>query len=229
MAVARGARLARRNKFTPRVFSELSFHLLNAVESTGAEVEIEGAHKIKSLSGKPCVFAANHVSLLETFLLPSITGAFGPVTVVAKRSLAKYPNFGNVIKATQPILLDRNNARKDLHETLTEGKDRLERGISIILFPQGSRSAVFNPRKFNSLATKLAREAGVPLVPIACKTDFAILGKLIKDLGPVDPSKNVKFAIGAPISPTLSQNEMQAECVSFIKEKLISWGCPCEG
>ena len=219
---------ALRGKFTPRTFAKMSFRLIQTVEATGTPVEIYDTDKLKSIMGKPCVFVCNHMSLVETFHLPCIVSSFCKTTIIAKSSLAKYPIFGRCLKAVKPILLDRKNPRKDLNETLSQGAERLKNGLSIILFPQGARTTVFDPKKFNSLGAKLARTAGVPIIPVACKTDYASCGKVLKDFGPIDPSKTVKYAIGPILDPnTLSQAELQEACTKFIAGKLSEWGCPC--
>lgn len=219
---------ALRGKFSPRTFAQMSFRLIRTVELSGASVEIYDTARLNAIKGKPCVFVGNHMSLVETFHLPAIVSAFCQTTIIAKSSLAKYPIFGQCLRAVKPILLDRKNPRKDLNETLSQGTERLKDGLSIILFPQGARTSVFDPKKFNSLGAKLARSAGVPIIPVACKTDYASCGKLFKDFGPIDPSKSVKYAIGPILDPnTLSQAELQEACTKFIANKLTEWGCPC--
>lgn len=206
-----------------RSFAEVTFMSIQAVESTGAIVYITGTENLKPLASRPRVYVANHSSLLETFNLPCILGAFGPLTIVAKRSLSRYPLFGACLRAVQPILLDRKSARKDLAATLSQGASHLAQGRSVLLFPQGTRTSDFNPRKFNSLGAKLAREAGVPLVPIACKTDFAQPGRFIRDLGPIDPSRSVHYAIGPVLAPSMSQSALQEASTSFIAQTLDSF------
>lgn len=214
--------------FTPKTFAKMSFRMIQTVEASGTSVEIYDTDKLNSIKGKPCVFVGNHMSLVETFHLPCIVSSFCKTTIIAKSSLAKYPFFGQCLRAVKPILLDRKNPRKDLNETLSQGTERLKSGLSIILFPQGARTTVFDPRKFNSLGAKLARSAGVPIIPVACKTDYASCGKILKDFGPIDPSKTVKYAIGPILDPnTLSQAELQDACTKFIAGKLTEWGCPC--
>ena len=56
---------------------------------------------------------------------------------------------------------------------------------------------VFKPEEFNSIGVKLAKKAGVPVVPVAIKTDFWGNGRIIKELGPIDNKKtiHIKFDI----------------------------------
>lgn len=222
--VADGAGEARRGTFSFDTFSRLAYGMTRTVESTGCPVLFEGFDALRPLNGKPFVIVANHMSLIETMLLPAAVFSANNTSVVAKRSLAKYPGFGAILTSCRPILLDRKNARRDLADTLDQGTTLLKDGLSIILFPQGHRAEVFEPHKFNSLGAKLAVRAGVPLVPVACKTDFARPGWPIMDFGPVDPSRHVKFACGPVLAPDTPQREMQEACVSHIVGKLNEWG-----
>ncbi len=76
---------------------------------------------------------------------------------------------------------------------------------------------------FNTIGAKLARRAGVPLVPIALKTDAWSVGKLIKDFGPIRPERTVHFSIGPPLEVTGNGREQHEETVRFIQNKLASW------
>lgn len=222
-----GCRHVRTHSFTQKHFAVLSHHMVYNAEATGATVSFEGFQHLASLGGKPAVIVANHMSLVETMILPGGLFAFNDVTVVAKRSLTRYPGFGSILACVRPILLDRENPRQDLADVLAQGAELLKDGLSILLFPQGHRSAVFDPKGFNSLGAKLARKAGVPLIPVACKTDFARQGfGPFKDLGPIDPSKPIRFACGPVIDPSTPQREMQDRCIDHIASTLRAWGMP---
>jgi len=222
-----GYRHVRTHSFTQTHFAVLSHRMVANAEATGATVSFEGFQHLAALGGKPAVIVANHMSLVETMILPGGLFAFNNVTVVAKRSLTKYPGFGPILASVRPILLDRKNPRQDLADVLTQGAELLKDGLSVLLFPQGHRSAVFDPKVFNSLGAKLARKAGVPLVPVACKTDFARQGfGPFKDIGPVDPTKPIRFACGPVIDPSTPQREMLDRCVEHISSTLRAWGMP---
>ncbi len=222
--VGKGLRVVRHGTFTLKLFSELAYDMTRAVEATGATVSFEGFDALSPIKGRPFVMVANHMSLIETMVLPAGVFAANDMTVVAKRSLTKYPAFGKILASCNPILLDRKNARKDLADTLEQGTALLKGGVSILLFPQGHRAEAFDPRKFNSLGAKLAARAGVPLVPVACKTDFARPGWPLRDFGPIDPSRPVRFACGPVLDPSLPQHELQELCTSHIASALSAWG-----
>ena len=88
--------------------------------------------------------------------------------------------------------------------------------------------SVFQPRRFNSMGTKLAQAAGVPLVPIALKTNFVGLGRWIKDLGPIDPTQTVRFSAGPLLSPETSSRVLHQQCLDFITGRFRAWGVPME-
>jgi 1-acyl-sn-glycerol-3-phosphate acyltransferase len=123
-----------------------------------------------------------------------------------------------------PIVVGRTDPRKDLEAVMNGGAERLAKGISIIIFPQSTRSLEFRPEEFNSLGVKLARRAGVPVVPVALKTDFWGNGKVVKELGPLDPSKTIHFRFGEPFNMSGNGREDNQKIINFIQENLRNWG-----
>ncbi len=200
-----------------------SLGVMRALESVGVSVEISGIDHVRAVDW-PCVFASNHMSAFETLVLPSIIAPFGEVTFVVKESLVRYPVFKHIMRAMNPIAVGRENPREDLRAVLTGGKERLGAGVSIVLFPESVRVAEFEPKRFNTIATKLARDADVPLIPLALKTDAWGVGRLVSDFGKVDRSKKVYFAFGTPLRVKDRGTEEHREVVAFITGKLREWG-----
>ena len=94
-----------------------------------------------------------------------------------------------------------------------------------MIFPQASRSAVFSPAHFNTIGVKLAKAAGVPIIPTALKTDFLGNGKLCKDLGPIHRDKEIYFEFGEPIMKVEgSGKQEQQQVIDFIISRLKAWG-----
>lgn len=213
---------ARGGRYDNAAWTESSFATLRALECVGIEVEIAGTGHFRALGG-PCVFIANHMSTLETFVLPSIIEPHKDVTFVVKQSLIEYPVFKHVIRSRDPITVGRTNPRDDLRVVLEGGVERLKAGRSLIIFPQTTRTAAFDPKSFNTIGIKLAKKAGVPVVPIALKTDAWGNGKLLKDFGRIDPSKKVHFAFGKPLLIKGRGTEEQSEILDFITAKLKEW------
>ena len=192
------------------------------VERMGCPIEIEGMNAIEAVDG-PCLFVANHMSTLETFMLPAMIRPRRPVTFVVKKSLTTMPLFGPVMCSRDPIVVGRTNPREDLAAVLEGGLERLKKGISIIVFPQHTRSREFNPQMFNSIGVKLAKKAGVPIVPLALKTDAWGQGTKIKELGPVKVGMTVRYNFASPISVTGQGKEEQAAICQHIERLLGQW------
>jgi 1-acyl-sn-glycerol-3-phosphate acyltransferase len=216
------AGLAKQGRYDNPAWIASSIATIRALEAVGGRFEVEGLDIVRRLSS-PCVFIGNHMSILETFVLPCLIVPHRRVTFVIKESLVGYPYFGHVMRSRDPVVVGRENAREDLRVVMEEGQKRLAGGISIVIFPQTTRSEGFDPRKFNSLGVKLAKKAGVPVVPVALKTDAWGIGKAIKDFGPIRPEKTVHIRFGEPMDVTGSGKEEHSRIVEFIEKNLAEW------
>jgi 1-acyl-sn-glycerol-3-phosphate acyltransferase len=116
-----------------------------------------------------------------------------------------------------------SNPRDDLRAVLEGGAAKLNSGVSIIIFPQTTRTPVFDQEQFNTIGIKLAKKAGAPVVPIALKTDAWGTGRFLKDFGKMDPSKRVRFAFGKSLLIKDRGVEEHQEIVQFITGKLQEW------
>ncbi len=216
-------RVARRGLYGDREWVQGSFDILRTLENVGVTIEITGMKNIRKSDG-PAVFIGNHMSTLETFVLPCIIQPVKPVTFIVKVSLLTAPVFGPVMRSRDPIVVGRVNPKEDLKTVLEEGAKKIASGQSIIVFPQSTRSAVFKPEEFNTLGRKQALRSGVPAVPVALKTDAWGVGKIIKDFGPIDRGKKVHFAFGEPMRITGRGAEEHKKIIAFIQERLEEWG-----
>jgi len=218
-----GSRSARRGHYHDEDWIGTSLGLLRGLEAVGVRVEITGTDHFSRLQG-PCVFVGNHMSTLEAAVLPTIIQPLKPVTFIVKRSLVEYPIFGHVMRSRDPIVVGRTNPREDLKAVLEGGVERLQAGISIIVFPQTTRTVIFDPAAFNSIGIKLAKRAQVPVVPLALKTDAWGNGRIAKDFGKIDPAKAVHFAFGEPLRVVGAGAAEHQRVIEFIREHLLSWG-----
>ncbi|MDR1856680.1 MAG: 1-acyl-sn-glycerol-3-phosphate acyltransferase [Desulfovibrio sp.] len=199
-----------------------SVWVTDILERMGGRIEVKGMDAIDAAGG-PCVFVANHMSTLETFTLPAIIRPRRPVTFVVKESLTTMRLFGPVMRSRDPIVVGRKNPRDDLVRVLIEGEDRLARGVSVIVFPQSTRSPGFDPAAFNSIGVKLARRADVPIVPIALKTDIWGSGKRVKELGKIVLSLPVHYQFAPPMRVEGQGRETHAAICEYIGEHVARW------
>ena len=219
----RGNIHSRRPGFMEKEWSEFGLRVVSLIERIGGSIEIEGFGEIKNLK-TPVVWACNHVSSLETYLLPPILMSWPGLIIVLKESLTHYPFFGAVVRAVSPIRIQRNNPIEDLRKVLTDGTAGIRAGRSALIFPQGTRYRQFNPASFNTLGAKLAIHAKVPVIPIAVSTDFLRIGRKYRDIGTtVHPSSPVRISCGPVIPCGLTQSEIQNRCLDFITSKLAQW------
>jgi 1-acyl-sn-glycerol-3-phosphate acyltransferase len=213
----------RRGTLTNERWLRASLSCIKAAESAGGRLNVSGLEGLCEHEG-PLVFIANHMSILETIILPSFTLAFNDVTFIIKDELRRYPVIGWVMQALDFISVHRKNPREDLKVVLNEGQDRIQQGCSVVIFPQATRSTVFDIKNFNTLGVKLARKAGVPVVPIALKTDFQGSGRWLRDIGPIHPDRPIYFKFGNPIPVVGNGQAAHHSVVEFIAQNLRSWG-----
>jgi len=220
--VLKSSRMARRGKYDTPAWVSSSLELFRALESVGVQFEITGLDHVRNLD-RPVVFAGNHMSTLETFVLPTLLARFHETTFVVKQSLIDYPVFKHVMRSRDPIPVSQTNPRVDLAAILEGGEQRLKAGISVVVFPQSKRTTIFDPAEFNTIGVKLARRAGVPIVPIALKTAAWEIGRYVADFGRIRPSSKVHFAFGEPICIKDRGREEHQAILQFISAKLAEW------
>lgn len=221
--VRQASKKAKRGDYDTAAWCGSSLEALRALEYVGSRIEVTGLDNFQKLEG-PCIFIGNHMSTLETFVLPVLISSFKEATFVVKQSLVEYPVFKYVMRARNPVTVGRTNPREDLKAVLEGGAERLKAGTSIIIFPQTTRTPVFDPEQFNSIGIKLAKRAGVPVVPVALKTDAWGNGKFLKDFGRIVPAKTVHFSFGSPLHIKDRGGDDHQQIIDFITEKLKEWG-----
>lgn len=199
-----------------------SARVADIFESLGGQIIIDGLDNVSNIS-RPCVFIGNHMSTLETFLLPAIIRPLLPVTFVVKKSLVSLPVFGAIMRSRNPVVVNRVNPREDLAMVIEEGAKRLKDGISVIVFPQHTRCLNFDKSQFNTIGIKLARKASAPIIPLALKTDAWGQGKRIKELGRVRMELPARFKFGTPVEVSGNGKTEHAAICQFIGDIVAGW------
>ncbi|MFT3915987.1 MAG: lysophospholipid acyltransferase family protein [Anaeromyxobacteraceae bacterium] len=126
----------------------------------GARVEVTSA----KLPDGPLVFAANHESALDICVLFKVLPR--NVRFIAKRELFELPIFGWYMRIGGHVPVDRAN-RSNAIQTLRRAGEMIRGGTSIIAFPEGTRSKDGLVHAFKKGPFVVAKEAGVPVVPVA--------------------------------------------------------------
>ncbi|MBR4653348.1 MAG: 1-acyl-sn-glycerol-3-phosphate acyltransferase [Kiritimatiellae bacterium] len=211
-------------------WAHFCFRAAQRAEQFGMSLSLDGWKNRADYDG-PVVYLSNHMSTLETILLPFVLLTYSPFNVVVKSSLSHLPFLEKAAVHMGLVPIGRKSPREDLMTIFREGCERIGKGNSMLIFPQGSRERVFARKGFSSIGAKLAEKAGVPVIPIAVKTDCEPTrpgGKgWLKDFGTVDPSKDIRISCGPVISGTA--REMHAASFEWIKGRLDEWGLETEG
>ncbi len=108
------------------------------------------------------VYLSNHVSNLDP---PALFLTLPRIAVILKKELSRIPLLGYVMKMGGFIYVDRQ-ARNSRHEALRAGVATLRNGISLLIFPEGTRSRTGEMLPFRPGPFTMAIEAAAPIVPI---------------------------------------------------------------
>jgi len=150
---------------------------------SGVKVCVTGLANIHQ--GNSYIYMCNHQS---NFDIPVLL-AFLPVQFrwLAKAELFKIPVFGHGMRAAGYISIDRSNQVSAFH-SISEAAQKIESGVSVMIFPEGTRSSDGKIRSFKKGGFVLAVDSGIPIVPVVVKGTYAIMakGRLTINPGPVD-------------------------------------------
>ena len=124
-------------------------------------------HEVRGLDNippQPGIVFAKHQSTWETVTL---NFWFTPQSWVIKRELMWIPFFGWGAYMMQPIALNRGAGRKAVDQLVEQGRDRLQKGFWIIIFPEGTRVAPGERGHYRVGGAALAVRTGVSITPVA--------------------------------------------------------------
>lgn len=132
----------------------------------GIRYEIEGMENIPS---HPVVTLSTHQSAWETIFLYY---AVSPVCPILKKELLSIPFWGWAMSMQRPIAIDRSKPREAGKTLLVEGRARLQEGLSVVIFPEGTRSPAGTIKPFSRGGAKLAVTAETPVLPVIHNAGF---------------------------------------------------------
>lgn len=127
----------------------------------GLDYRVDG---LERLPAGAAVILAKHQSAWETIAFQQI---FPPQTWVLKRELMWIPLFGWALALLRPIAIDRSAGRVAIEQVIEQGRERLQSGIWVVVFPEGTRMAPGTRRRYGIGGAALAAESGYPVVPVA--------------------------------------------------------------
>lgn len=183
-------------KFNPDVKSKSSLAIVNwafrqVIRMSGTKVIAIGEENIPSDSA--VLYVGNHRSYFDIVL--TYVRVPRPTGYVAKKEMLRYPLLVNWMKNLHCLFLDRDNIKEGL-KTILAGVDKVKSGISICIFPEGTRNKVadtFLP--FHEGSFKIAEKGNVPIIPMTIVNS----GAVFEDQFPRIKKNTVVIEYGKPI------------------------------
>lgn len=145
----------------------------------------------ENIPARPTIVFCKHESAWEALALQRY---FTPQVWVIKRELLWIPFFGWGLATLRPIAIDRKSRRAALDQILTQGTERLKDGCWVVIFPEGTRVAPGQRRRYRPGGAALAEKTGYPVLPVAHNAgDYWPRNSFIKRAG------TIELVIGPPI------------------------------
>ena len=129
---------------------------------SGAKVKYIGFDKIPAET--PVLYVANHESFFDVLL--TLTHLPGRICFVAKKQFGKIPIFAQALQLYNTLFIDRDDIKQGL-KTILEAIERVKAGMSVFIFPEGTRSRDGKMNEFKEGSMKIATKSGCPIIPIA--------------------------------------------------------------
>lgn len=152
------------------------------------DYQVSGAEHIPKT---PVVIMAKHQSTWETLFLNAF---LPPLSWVIKRELLWVPFFGWSMALLYPIAIDRKSSSVAIRQILEQGKAHLDRGIWVLIFPEGTRTAPGQRKRYGLGGSRLAVHSGYPVLPIAHNA-----GEFWPRRGFIKRPGTIRLCIGPPI------------------------------
>uniref|UniRef100_UPI0040561E2D lysophospholipid acyltransferase family protein n=1 Tax=Candidatus Electronema sp. TaxID=2698783 RepID=UPI0040561E2D len=174
-------------------------------------VRVEGGEDLDP--AKPYIFIGNHCSMADIMAFSGYIRH--DYRWIAKKELFKIPVFGAGMKAVDYIPIDRSHGREAV-QSLNDAAQRIAEGCSVILFPEGTRSADGHLQPFKTGAVMLAIKAGVELVPVGFNGTHQALpkGKLLSRGG------EVLLRIGTPMPTAGFKAKDKQELAALLQQRV---------
>jgi 1-acyl-sn-glycerol-3-phosphate acyltransferase len=180
----------------------------------GIQVRVTGLDNLPQGANSPAILLSKPQSTLETLLIPTLMPR--PLAFVFKRELLRIPFFGWSMARLDMIHIDRESRAAAMKHVIEQGKRMLAQGTWVILFPEGTRIPRGEKGTYQTAGTRLAVDAGAPVIPIAVST-----GKCWPRQGFIKSPGVVDVSIGPPI-PSIGREpkELMREVEAWIETEM---------
>ena len=175
---------------------------------SGIKVDIKGLANIDP--AKSYIYMANHRS---NFDIPVLLGCL-PIQFrwLAKAELFKIPIFGRAMSGAGYVKIDRSN-RKSAFKSIDEVAAKMKNGVSVMIFPEGTRSQDGNLKPFKKGGFVMAVDTGTPIVPIILRGTRSIM---TKGSWRINPDK-VNLSIEKPIDTSGYTRDTKEDLIEKVR------------
>jgi 1-acyl-sn-glycerol-3-phosphate acyltransferase len=163
---------------------------------------------------KSYIYMANHQS---NFDIPVLLG-YLPVQFrwLAKAELFKIWGFGRAMQGAGYVKIDRFN-QESAFESINEAAQKMKNGVSVMIFPEGTRSIDSRIQSFKKGGFVMAIDSGVPIVPVIIRGTWSIMAKSSLRINPGE----VEMEIAKPIDTTGYTKETKEELMEQVRIVII--------
>ena len=171
---------------------------------------------LENMPQEPCVVLAKHQSAWETMTLQDIVPHGTYSVFVLKKELLRVPFIGWGLGAMKMISIDRSAGKKALDQVVVQGRERLQQGFYVIVFPEGTRVAPGKTQRYKAGGAYLATRVGCQVVPVAHNAgEFWPRQAFLKKPGTVTISIGPAFSAAG-----LSEQEVNQRAEAWIEAEM---------
>lgn len=202
-------------KFNPDLKSRSSLAIVNwafrcVLFFAGTKITVIGEENVPK--DTPVLYIGNHRSYFDIVMtyvrVPRLTG------YIAKKEMIKIPLLSVWMKYLHCLFLDRENIKEGL-KTILEAIEKIKSGISICIFPEGTRNKTVDTfLEFHEGSFKIAEKSGCPIIPMAINN----AGAIFEDHIPLIKKTHVVIEYGKPIYMSEMDKEQKRHVGAYVRD-----------
>jgi len=171
---------------------------------------------LENMPKEPCVILSKHQSAWETMTIQDLVPAGAYCVFVLKKELLRVPLIGWGLAAMKMISIDRAAGKDALDQVVVQGRERLKQGFYVILFPEGTRVAPGQKKRYKPGGAYLATHVGCKVVPVAHNA-----GELWPRQAFLKTPGTVTMSIGPAFDATgMSEAEVNQRAEAWIEDEM---------
>ena len=171
---------------------------------------------LENMPAEPCVILSKHQSAWETMTLQDYVPNGAYCVFVLKKELLSVPFIGWGLAAMKMISIDRKAGKDALDQVVQQGRERLQQGFYVIVFPEGTRVAPGQKKRYKPGGAYLATHVGCKVVPVAHNA-----GELWPRQAFLKKSGTVTVSIGPAFDASgMTENEVNQRAEAWIEAEM---------